>query len=208
MNDFKEFIDIFESSFDCKYNGVYACMGNIAKIDSGIKIPSRQTIYNWIHAGKLSITDKDLLRKKYKGSSARRVAPAFRWNAMPIAIRDKSINERKNNNDFEIDLINSCKGFKKNVLTMVDRKTRFTFTRLTNDKRMSTINDAIRDIIETNNLKVNSITTDNGSEFCSLGLLCKEFNIKYYYCLPYCSCQRGSNEVWNALFRRSYPKRR
>ena len=57
-----------------------------------------------------------------------------------------------------------------------------------------------------NEIKVKSITVDNGLEFQALGLTAKKLGVKLYKCDPYCSFQRGTNERTNALVRRFIPK--
>ncbi len=47
-----------------------------------------------------------------------------------------------------------------------------------------------------------SITVDNGAEFSQAYNL----PVPVYYCHPYCSCERGSNENNNRLVRRYFPK--
>ena len=57
-----------------------------------------------------------------------------------------------------------------------------------------------------------SITVDNGSEFSDSETLEKSMygkcnkRTKVYYCHPYCSCERGTNERINREIRRLIPK--
>ncbi len=64
----------------------------------------------------------------------------------------------------------------------------------------------IYDYLIRNEIKVKSITVDNGLEFQALGLTAKKLGVKLYKCDPYCSFQRGTNERTNALVRRFIPK--
>ena len=57
-----------------------------------------------------------------------------------------------------------------------------------------------------NDIKVKSITVDNGLEFRALGIAAKRLGVKLYKCDPYCSFQRGTNERTNAMVRRYLPK--
>ena len=66
----------------------------------------------------------------------------------------------------------------------------------------------IKKLVETNKLYVRSITSDNGFEFDKIEILAKWLNCKVYYCNPYASYQRGSNENINGLVRRLYKKGR
>ena len=56
-----------------------------------------------------------------------------------------------------------------------------------------------------------TITVDNGGEFSDVksleqSILRKEKRTKMYYCHPYTSCERGSNECANKMIRRKFPK--
>ncbi|WPL36945.1 IS30 family transposase [Malacoplasma iowae] len=61
-------------------------------------------------------------------------------------------------------------------------------------------------IIRDEKLPIKSITVDNGLEFQMMGITAKQFNFKVYYCQPYSSFQRGSNENINGIVRRWYKK--
>ena len=68
------------------------------------------------------------------------------------------------------------------------------------------LNRILSKLIGSNNIPVRSITTDNGFEFRKLGLLAYKFDISIYFADKYASWQKGSNENWNGLFRRYFPK--
>ena len=56
-----------------------------------------------------------------------------------------------------------------------------------------------------------SITVDNGTEFSDLegmkkSILYSGLRTKFYYCHPYSSWERGSNENLNRMIRRKFPK--
>ncbi|MBS8268589.1 IS30 family transposase [Halomonas litopenaei] len=53
---------------------------------------------------------------------------------------------------------------------------------------------------------VQTITLDNGSEFAGHETVAKAVTAATYFCDPYCSGQRGSNENTNGLIRRYLPK--
>ena len=55
-------------------------------------------------------------------------------------------------------------------------------------------------------MHVKSITINNGIEFSKIGLLVKWINCHVYYCEPYASYQRGSNEHINGIIRRFWKK--
>jgi IS30 family transposase len=51
-----------------------------------------------------------------------------------------------------------------------------------------------------------TITLDNGSEFAEHRQVAKAVSAKIYFCEPYRSCQRGTNENTNGLIRQYFPK--
>ncbi|WP_318034619.1 IS30 family transposase [Mesomycoplasma lagogenitalium] len=55
-------------------------------------------------------------------------------------------------------------------------------------------------------MNVKTITIDNGIEFEKIGLLASWLKCKIYFCEPYASYQRGTNEHSNGLIRRIYKK--
>lgn len=68
------------------------------------------------------------------------------------------------------------------------------------------INSILYKLIKENNLNVKSITIDNGIEFEKIGLLAHWVDCIVYFCEPYASYQRGTNENINGLIRRKYKK--
>ena len=56
--------------------------------------------------------------------------------------------------------------------------------------------------------RINTVTTDNGKEFARHQELDAELGCQSYFCRPYASWQRGSNENLNGLIRQYPPKQR
>jgi len=52
-----------------------------------------------------------------------------------------------------------------------------------------------------------TLTLDNGLEFVNHDMVSKETGVKVFFCDPYSSWQRGSNENSNMLLRGYLPKR-
>ena len=67
--------------------------------------------------------------------------------------------------------------------------------------------DKMYPIIRDEKLPVKSIKFDNRLEFQMMGITTKQFNFKVYYCQPYSSFQRGTNENINGIVKRWYKKR-
>ena len=62
--------------------------------------------------------------------------------------------------------------------------------------------DKMYSIIRDEKLPIKSITVDNGLEFQMMDITAKQFNFKVYYCQPYSSFQRGTNENINGIVKR------
>ena len=127
---------------------------------------------------------------------------------LPIGVRPKKINERSEVGHWEIDTIMGQKAHgNHHLLTMVDRKSRFFYIKKVQSRSGWEMLKVLEDLIKTKQIKVLSLTTDNGWEFSRLGILAKKLNIKVYLCEPYCSFQKGTNENLNGLVRRTWPKK-
>ena len=61
-------------------------------------------------------------------------------------------------------------------------------------------------IIRDEKLPIKIITVDNGLKFQIMDITAKQFNFEVYYCQPYFSFQRGTNENINRIVRRWYKK--
>ena len=92
------------------------------------------------------------------------------------------------------------------IISIVDRCSRRVWLIKSQYKNEYYTDKIIYDYLVRNEIKVKSITVDNGLEFQALGLTAKKLGVKLYKCDPYCSFQRGTNERTNALVRRFIPK--
>ncbi|WPL36826.1 IS30 family transposase [Malacoplasma iowae] len=88
----------------------------------------------------------------------------------------------------------------------MERKTRLVIIRKIKGKNARSMMAKMYTIIRDEKLPIKSITVDNGLEFQMMGITAKQFNFKVYYCQPYSSFQRGSNENINGIVRRWYKK--
>ncbi len=92
------------------------------------------------------------------------------------------------------------------LLTLVERKTRLAIIRKIKDKNARWMIAKMYLIIRDEKLLVKNISVDNGLEFQMMDITAKQFNFKVYYCQPYSSFQRCTNENINGLIRRWYKK--
>lgn len=166
-------------------------------------IPTTKTIYRYIADGLLPIKPIDLpkmvsIRKRSKSN------PKTHQKTLGKSIeeRPERINDRSEFGHWEIDLVLGKKT--KNeavVMTLVERQTRFAIAVKLANRKAETINKAVKELLP--QYPIDSITSDNGSEFSRLSDL-KE--VEVYFAHPYSSHERGTNENFNGLLREFLPK--
>lgn len=130
-----------------------------------------------------------------------------------IEKRPACVAERSSVGHWELDsVVGKVKGKSESILVFTERKTRAELVFKVEDKTaLSTLNviDHLESVCDFKRI-FQSITMDNGSEFAFANRI--EYNASgerrtsAYYCHPYTSCERGSNENANRLIRRWLPK--
>lgn len=177
---------------------------------------SARTIYNWVYNGDLGLDNSILPYSKKKRKKAHRqekniIKPN---GGESIELRD-DISDRIEFGHWEIDCVVGKKEGKSTCLmTLVERKTRYGIVIKIKQKSKKCIVRALKQIKAQfgkyfyNIFK--SITADNGSEFKDaegMSLALKNGKkVKIYYAHAYCSWERGTNENYNRMVRRWYPK--
>lgn len=179
---------------------------------------SKTTFYRYIDDGVfLTITNKDLPIKRNKNKQKHNHVQASRApKGKSIEKRPKEIESRKTFGNWEMDSVEGKKRTKKALLVLTERKTRNEIIRIMKDKTAASVLNAL-DAIEAEMgakrfaLIFQTITVDNGSEFSDYEGIersatgeGKRTNV--YFCHPYSSYERGSNENQNKMIRRHYPK--
>jgi len=95
-----------------------------------------------------------------------------------------------------------------NLVTLVERNTRFTLIDRTNTKEAGEVTRTIcrmfRKMPQASRL---SLTIDNGKEFAWHEKLARKTGMDVFFARPYHSWERGTNENTNGLVRRLHPKR-
>lgn len=210
LEKYSEFTSAFKKIFNKKFFGVKSTYFKIKKDYPNIKTPSWRQVFNWIKSNRWDIQKTDRLRKGYVKTRRRKIGIFSKFKSsrvMPIWVRPKYIDNRSEFGHWEADFIigKRSNGF-HNLLTFTERQTRMTFIRRIETKNPMKCNSAIYKIIKENNLIVKSITVDNGIEFEKIGLLAHWVDCSVYFCEPYASYQRGSNENINGLIRREWKK--
>ena len=168
---------------------------------------SQQTLYRhiWVdrsHGGKLY----QHLRRRGKKRKIKSHAPVMIPHKVNIAARASLDSLRQEAGHYEIDTVFGLDQ-KSFLLTLVDIATKYTIIVKLANKEALTVYNAIKNILATTLLPFKSITSDNGSEFAKHNEITQETHIKWYFCDPYSSWQRGLNENTNGLIRDFYPKR-
>lgn len=201
---YEKFLNKFKTVYNKRTCGIKATCQIIKS-----KISWRQ-VFNWIKSNRWVIKRSDRLRRYYKKGGKRTSGVFAKFKnkyLIPIWARPKNIDLREDFGHWEADLIVGKKshGF-ENILTLIERKTRFVLMTKVKSKNGFIINGAFSQLIKKYHLKVKSITIDNGIEFAKIGILGAQIGCKIYLCDPYASYQRGSNEHVNGIIRRFWKK--
>lgn len=172
---------------------------------------SRTTLYNYIELG---LIDKKTLgvkkhKHKRKTKTIKRVS-----RGVSIERRPEEIKARNTFGHWEMDCV--CGSTRTTFLVLTERLTRQEMIfKMENQKSASVlncINSLERKFGKKFKQVFKSITVDNGSEFLDYQALEKSIygrnskRTQLYYCHPYCSCERGTNERINREIRRLVPK--
>ena len=178
-----------------------------------------RTLYNYIDKGVfLNLTNKNLPVKRNKKRGYKKVRVQKRASiGTSIEERPEYIKDRKEFGHWEMDSVVGKRGKSKNTfLVLTERKTRNEIIFKLPDHSATEVVKAVdrleitwgsmfSDVFKT-------ITVDNGTEFSYFNELERsctkpdEKRTKVYYCHPYSSWERGSNENNNKMVRRIVPK--
>lgn len=176
------------------------------------------TLYSYIDKGVFyNLTLKNLPEKR-KGEKKhkRKTTQKRATKGESIENRPEEIDTRETFGHWEMDTVVGARGVsKKSLLVLTERKTRKEIIFLLKEHTAAAVVKALdrlerktgaafRKIFKT-------ITVDNGSEFADWQGMerskrNKKNRTKVYYCHPYSSWERGSNENQNKLVRRHIPK--
>jgi IS30 family transposase len=180
---------------------------------------SKTTFYRYIENGVfLTLTNKDLPVKRNKTSHKyNKVQKASRPpNGESIEKRPDEIAERSTFGNWEMDCVEGKKGTKKTLLVLTERKTRNEIIRIMKDKTAASVVKALDALEREHGPELfaqvfRTITVDNGTEFSDCkgmekSILPGRNRTKLYFCHPYSSYERGSNENQNKMIRRHFPK--
>lgn len=163
-----------------------------------------ETIYNFVYTDSYCIERKlyqYLRRGKRRRTKLnnRKTKSEKILNKVSIEKRPEQINNRSEFGHWEGDSIVS-KGKKSFLNTLVERLSRFTIATKLGDHTSQLTKIAITAAF--GNLYEKSVTVDNGTEFSKH----EDYGVDVYFCHPYSSWEKGTNENTNGLIRRYLPK--
>jgi IS30 family transposase len=142
-------------------------------------------------------------RKRY-GSYSRRGQLIDR---ISIDERPAVVDSRSRIGDWELDTIIG-KGHKQAIVSLTERKSRYTLIKKVKRKTAQLVSDAIISLLSPVSGKVLTLTSDNGKEFAEHKIIANHLDAKFYFAHPYASWERGLNENTNGLIRQYFPKNR
>ena len=183
-------------------------VSGVLKRNQGIMI-SHETIYKHLLADKANggtlykhLRRSNRKRKKRYGSRNIRGQIPGR---VSIDLRPAIVDNKERIGDWEIDTVIG-KNHKGALLTIVERKSKYTLMQKLSYKRSRLVADAAIDLLAPYQDKVFTITSDNGKEFADHERISKQLTAKIYFAHPYHSWERGLNENTNGLIRQYFPK--
>jgi len=171
---------------------------------------THEAIYQYIYKNKASGGRLYLYlvrkMKKYQKRDAQYNSRGLIANRISISKRPKIVDNKTRIGDWEVDTIIG-KYHQGSIVTIVDRKSRFTLMRILPTKEAIGVSNAIIELLYPIKQFTHTITSDNGKEFTLHENISKSLNTDFYFCDPYSSWQRGLNENTNGLVRRYIPKK-
>ncbi len=168
---------------------------------------SRMGIYKYLYSSYGQkyceyLPSKRYRRKKRRGKKTdREMIP----NRVGIENRPEEVIGREVFGHYEADTVVSKRNTGKAALCVLEeRVTRTTHIKKISSMRPKANNKALENMGK--NLKMKSLTLDNGIENKHHEKLSKKLKISIYFCNPYCSWEKGAVENTNGRIRRFFPK--
>ena len=193
-----------------------AVLGEIKRkglsFDTSISI---NTLYSYIERGYFGrLTIKHLPLKNKKKAQKRQVVVKRAPRGTSIEQRPLEILQRRTFGHWEMDCV--CGSTNNVLLVLTERLTRKEIIKPMGDQKADSVVSLLNSLerVYGKNFKkiFKSITVDNGTEFSDFKGLeksvygCNSKRTCVYYCHPYCSSERGTNERINREIRRLIPK--
>jgi IS30 family transposase len=166
---------------------------------------SAEAIYQWCYSEEAREEKLyKLLSRHKKKRGMRKVRAEKPVDKVHITQRPEVANTRAEVGHIEVDLV-FCSGSQStNVLTAIDRKTRYVSIIKNESKHAEVIEEAIRQKLPHRlPFELLTATFDNGSEFAKH----KNYQAQAYFCDPHSPWQKGSIEQFNGMLRSYLPFR-
>lgn len=177
--------------------------------EQGIGI-SPEWIYQYLYADKRgggdlyrSLRCQKARRKRYGAYDRRGIIP----HRVSIEERPAIVAARRRLGDWEGDTVIG-KGQRGALVTLVERKSRYTVIRAVLRKTAAAVRNAVKHGLAPHRDRVHTITYDNGREFTDHAGMARDLEAQIYFAHPYASWERGLNENTNGLIRQYFPKHR
>lgn len=211
-NDFELVREIERRVIDDKISPC-AALGRIKREKICRTVISKTTLYRYIRAGyiftRLTMKDVQLKKRHYQKATVKRPS-----KGTSIEQRPAEISARNTFGHWEMDCVLGKQGTKQTILAFTERLTRFEIVYKMPDHKAATVVRFVNKLEKRYGKQFRrlfkSITVDNGVEFSDFNGLEKSIfggkRTSVYYCHPYTSCERGSNERLNRELRRLIPK--
>jgi len=148
------------------------------------------------------------LRQQGKRYDKRRNGKSTRGqiiNRVCIDDRPSVVDSKSRVGDWEINTVIG-KGHSGALVTIVERKMKFTVSAQVMSKRAADVTEATIRLLRPYKDLVHTMTADNGKEFAHHEKISKALDAKVYFAHPYSSWERGLNENTNGLLRQYFPK--
>ena len=184
--------------------------GRLRRNHKGQPVICHETIYRYIYseAGKAKGLFDYLPRHHYKRRvwHGRHMYRRGIANRVSIHDRPEEIDTRNTFGHWETDIVEGG-GHSGGIQTMLERKTRYFTAQLIPVIDSEYGIKAQKKLLTKYPLKATkTVTMDNGKENYNHQQL-RQLGINTYFCDPYCSWQKGSNENHNGILRRYVPKK-
>lgn len=171
---------------------------------------SHETIYRHVYRDKkaggclhLHLRCQKTYRKRCGGRDRRGQIP----NQRRIDERPAHIEGRAQVGHWEADTVVGPRHASA-LLTLVERKSGYVLIARLADRSAASACPAMTRLLKPLAHRVKTVTTDNGGEFAQHEKFDAQVGCTSYFCRPYASWQRGTNENANGLIRQYVPKKR
>ena len=177
-------------------------------IDDNQRI-SHETIYQYIYKnlrqGGTLYKNLRHQNKKYTRRSSQYKTRGQIKGRISIEERPSIVETYSRIGDVEIDTVIG-KGHKGAIVTIVDRKSKFSLFKIVASKHAEPVKNALIDLMYPIKEHIHTVTSDNGKEFSYHKDVSNALDCGFYFCHPYRSSERGLNENTNGLLRQYFPK--